>query len=139
MRNGLFMDLALLCISPASRGQLVKMLIALEPHGIFGPNCMLLYSNIVQPLVCKTETRLLGEFKTKSAENHNIYLKLKNMQIEIIDNNNILKTLYRNFARPAGVHYNHCVSPSVRTICFPNIHFGTRQSPRVVHITVRLS
>ena len=70
MRNSLFMDLALLCISPASRGQLVKMLITLEPHGIFGSNCILVYLNIVHSLVCKTETRLLGEYKTKSAENH---------------------------------------------------------------------
>ena len=58
------------------------------------------------------------------------------MQIEIINNNNIVNSLYRNIARPTGVYYNHCVSPSVRTICFPHIHFGTGQSPRVVHITV---
>ena len=32
------MDMALLSISPASRGQLVKMLITLGPHGIFGSN-----------------------------------------------------------------------------------------------------
>ena len=30
------MDEALLSISPAGRGELVKMLITLEPHGIFG-------------------------------------------------------------------------------------------------------
>ena len=31
---------------------LVKMLITLEPHGIFGSNfCILMYFNIVQPLV----------------------------------------------------------------------------------------
>ena len=29
---------ALLSISPAGRGQLVQMLITLEPHGIFGSN-----------------------------------------------------------------------------------------------------
>ena len=29
-------SLSLLSISPAGRGQLVKMLITLEPHGIFG-------------------------------------------------------------------------------------------------------
>ena len=41
---------------------------------------------IVQPLVCKTVARLPGEFKTKkTAENHKIYVKLKNMQIEIIN------------------------------------------------------
>ena len=32
-----------------------------------------------------------------------IYVKLKNMQVNNI-NNNILKTWYRNIARPAGVH-----------------------------------
>ena len=50
----------------------------------------------------------------KTAANHNIYVKLKNMQIQIIINSNILKTWNRNFARVAGVHYNHNVSPSVR-------------------------
>ena len=28
---------------------------------------------------------------------------------------------FLTFARCAGVHYNHCVSPSVRQICFPCI------------------
>ena len=32
------MEEALLSISPAGRGQLVKMLISLEPHSIFGSN-----------------------------------------------------------------------------------------------------
>ena len=65
MRNHIFvMDDALLSISPVCCGQLVKMLITLEPHGIFGPNCMLAFFKIVQPLVCKTVTRLLGEIKT---------------------------------------------------------------------------
>ena len=60
--------------SPASRGQLVKMCITLEPHGIFGLHLMRVYLNTVKPLVCKTVTRLLVEFKTqKSAENHNIF------------------------------------------------------------------
>ena len=36
MRNSFFIDEALLSISPAVRGQLVKILITLEPHGIFG-------------------------------------------------------------------------------------------------------
>ena len=38
------MDVALLSISPASHGQLVKMLITLELHGIFGSNCICVYS-----------------------------------------------------------------------------------------------
>ena len=58
------MDKALLSISPADRNQLVTMLITLEPHGIFGSNCILIYFKIVQSLVCKTATRALGEFKT---------------------------------------------------------------------------
>ena len=52
-------------------------------------------------------------------------LNLKNMQIEIINKNNILKTQYRNCARPAGVYYNHWVSPSVRPIRCPQISFNT--------------
>ena len=55
------MYVALLSISPASHGQLIKMLITLEPHGIFVSNCIRVYLNIVQPLVCKTVTRLLGK------------------------------------------------------------------------------
>ena len=44
MRNRLFLlDVALLSISSAGRGQLVKMLITLEPHGIFGTNYTLDY------------------------------------------------------------------------------------------------
>ena len=36
------------------------------------------------------------------------------MQIEIININIIFKTWIRNyFARPIGVHYNHCVSLTV--------------------------
>ena len=37
-------------LSPAGRGQLVIMLITLEPQGIFGSNCILASFNIVQPL-----------------------------------------------------------------------------------------
>ena len=51
--------------------------------------------------------------------------KLKNMHVEIINKNNILKTLCRNFARPTGIHYTHCKSPSVCPVCFPNIPSGT--------------
>ena len=37
--------------------QLVKILITLEPNGILGSNfCILLYFDIVQPLVCNTVT-----------------------------------------------------------------------------------
>ena len=43
---------------------LVKMLITLELRGIFGSNCIRVYLNTVQPLVCTTVTRLLGKFKT---------------------------------------------------------------------------
>ena len=53
-----------LSISPTGRGQLVKVLITLEPHGIFRSNFTLLFFNILQPLVCITVTRLLGDFQT---------------------------------------------------------------------------
>ena len=47
-----------------------------------------------------------GDEAAGRIQNVENYVKLKkNMQIEIINNTNILKTLYRNFARPAGVHY----------------------------------
>ena len=78
---------------------------------------LFVYLNIVQPLICKTVARLLGEFEMKkSAENHNIYLKLKIMQIviEIINNNTILKTWNRIFSRLKDVHYNHCASLPVQ-------------------------
>ena len=57
----------LLCraVSLTGRGQLVKLLITLEPHGIFGSIfCIRIYFKIIQPLVCKEVTRLVGEFKT---------------------------------------------------------------------------
>ena len=37
------MDKALLRISPAGHGQLVQMLITLDPHGIFGSNVAYLF------------------------------------------------------------------------------------------------
>ena len=45
------------------------------------------------------------------------------MQIEIININNtcILKTWCRHFARHTGLHCNHCVSPYVQLIGFPDI------------------
>ena len=49
------MGVALLSISPAGPGQLVKMLITLESHSIFVSNCILVYINIVQALVCKID------------------------------------------------------------------------------------
>ena len=58
------MDVALLSISPAHRGQLVKLFITLEPRSIFRSNCMLVYLSIVQPLVCKTIKRMQGDCKT---------------------------------------------------------------------------
>ena len=62
MRNGLFLrDVALLSIRPAGRGQLVNMIITLEPHTMFGSNRMLVYLNIVQQLICKAVMRLLIE------------------------------------------------------------------------------
>ena len=48
-------------------------------------------------------------------------LNRKKLQIEIIINNNVLKTLYRNIARLADVHLYRCMSP----ICFPRIPSGT--------------
>ena len=58
--------------------------------------------------------RLLGEFRTSKPAILQNYIKLITMQIETINNNIILKTWYINFTRPAGVHYNHCVSLTIR-------------------------
>ena len=56
MRNG---DGASPSIILAGLALLVKMLITLELCGPFGSKfSLLMYFNIVQPLVCKTETRL---------------------------------------------------------------------------------
>ena len=64
-KNLFFMDVALLSIiSPASHGQLVKMLITLELHGIFGLNCIRVYLKTVKQLECTTVTGLLGKLKT---------------------------------------------------------------------------
>ena len=56
--NNLFDERGFAVISPVSRGQLLKILITLEPYGIFGSNFAYLFINIVQSLVCQTVTRL---------------------------------------------------------------------------------
>ena len=43
MHNCFLTDEALLSINQAGRGQLVKLLITLEPHGIFGSNFAYLF------------------------------------------------------------------------------------------------
>ena len=91
----------------------MKMLITLESHGIFGYNCSYLFK-IVQPLEWqgdKAAWRIINVEVCRESQN---LFKLKNIQNEIINKNNILKTWYRTFARPAGVHSNHCVSLSVQ-------------------------
>ena len=56
MQNG---DEALPSIFLVGRVHLVKMLIILEPHGIFGSNFAYIFIlNIDQPLVCKMVMRL---------------------------------------------------------------------------------
>ena len=76
------MDEALLSISPAGRGQIVKILITLEPHGIFGSNFSYLFST----LSCHWYA---AAGRILNAENHKIYVNLNKMPIEIINNNNI--------------------------------------------------
>ena len=74
------LDEDLLSISPVFCGQLMNLLITLEPHGIFRSTYILVDLNIAQPLihVCKTVTRLLREFKTsKYAEHRIIYFKIE--------------------------------------------------------------
>ena len=64
------MNVALLSISPAVHGQLVKLFKIIEPHGKFrSTSCIHIDFNFVQPLVCKTVTRLHGEFKTVKTTN----------------------------------------------------------------------
>ena len=59
-RNSLLMDDALLSISPTGRDQLVKMIITLQPHCIFGSNYAYFYLFYLCPAtsawVCKTVT-----------------------------------------------------------------------------------
>ena len=70
MRNG---DEASPNIILADLALLVKMLITLEPCGSFGSKFLYLcISNIVQPLLCKTVTRLhLASFGRSSSLNEN--------------------------------------------------------------------
>ena len=53
--------MGLLSIISAGCAQLVKMLITLEPHGIFESILHIYLFNIVQPLVCKMVTRLFEQ------------------------------------------------------------------------------
>ena len=120
------MDEVLLSISLADGGKLVKMLITLESHGIFESNFAYLFILTLFSRWYEKWWRGCWENlkRRKLAKITKSMLNEKKMQIEIISNN-ILKTCYRNFARPAGVHCNHCVSPSVRPICFLHIPSGT--------------
>ena len=65
------LDEGLLSNISAGCGQLVKMLLTLEPHGMFE----LILFNIVQPLVCKMVRRLcrtsLGRSRSFSENAHN--------------------------------------------------------------------
>ena len=65
--------------------------------------------------------RSLGNSKCKTtAVTHKIYVKMKIMQIEIINNNNILKTWYR-ILHDLQLFTIITVRPSVRPICFLHI------------------
>ena len=72
MRNG---DEASPSIILAGLALLVKMLITLEMCGSFGSKIsLLMYFNIVQPLVCKTVTRLhLASFGRSCSFNENAH------------------------------------------------------------------
>ena len=66
-------------------------------------------------------------------QNIEIRRKSQNLfKLKIIHTTQYFKDLHpyllwcQNFARPAGMHYNHCASLSVRPIHFPNISSGTR-------------
>ena len=108
------MDVAVLSIGRACHGQLVRMLITNEPHGssVCLEQIAYFFFNMVQPLICKAVTRLLGEFQ--NVEN---FLKSQYLFLTTITGK-YFKGLLSKFARPTGVIYNHCVSPSIRSICF---------------------
>ena len=55
------MDEGLLSISPACCGQFVKSSYLLNRMGYLDQICILIYLNIVQPLVCKTVRRVFAE------------------------------------------------------------------------------
>ena len=100
----------------SGRSWSVKLLITLETHRIFEWKFVYLF---IPKLSCHWYAKRWKDCwknltHRKTAENHKIYVTLKNMQIQIIINNNILKTSYLNFAWPTYVLYNHCVSQSVR-------------------------
>ena len=81
------MDEALLSISRAGRGQLVKMLITLEPHGTFGSN--LAYLKKLFILTLSSHWYKNGNEDAGWKMPKNTKSMLKNMPIVIINNNNI--------------------------------------------------
>ena len=86
MRNILFMlDEALLSISPVGCGQLVKMLITLEPHGIFASFAFLFILTLSSHLYAK---RCRGSWedlkRRKLPKITKSRLNKKKMKIEII-------------------------------------------------------
>ena len=72
MRNGNYASPSIIL---AGLALLVKMLIALELCGSFGSKfSLLMYFNSVQPLICKTVTRLhLASFGRSSLFNENAH------------------------------------------------------------------
>ena len=106
----------------------------LEPHGIFGSyflNHMVCLDQVVHTYLFKhcpaTGMQNGDEAAERILINQTIYVRLKNMQIEIINNNTILETWYRNFVGPKGVYYIHYARPSVGPIYFlhKNISSGS--------------
>ena len=59
------------------------------------------------------------------------------MQIEITNNNNILKTWYQNFARPTSVHYNHCVN-STHSFWHRTLTTGRAHYSQLIHCLLLL-
>ena len=65
---------SLLSIILASQDRLVKMLITLEPHGIFITLCILIHYNIIKKQVSKTVIRLCQDFYVAEPSYHFAYL-----------------------------------------------------------------
>ena len=104
----------MLSISPACHGQLVRMLTSNEPYDTFVCLDQIAYSLFRYGPATDMQSCDEAAWKIKNAE---ICLKSQYLFLTTITGQ-YFKDWLSKFARPTGVHYYHCVSPSIRSICF---------------------
>ena len=108
------MEVAVLSISPACHGQLVKMLITHEPYVTVV--CLDQLHTCLFKHGSASDMQSCDEAALENLKHKNLPKITRSILTTITGH--YFKDLLSKFARPTGVHYNYCVSPSIRSICF---------------------